>query len=102
MNSRKTSVMIELMDCVTGTTTSSEGMALFVAMDKAFKSGKSVKLSLKNSTPLSSSFLNSSFGELYEKYGYVKLKRNIAIVNYLPSQALVIKKYLATLDKLVK
>ncbi len=95
-------VVIELMDCVTGTTTSFEAMALFMKIDKALKENYSVKLSLTNATPMSSSFLNASFGELYDNYGFKTIKERISLVNYKPSQALQIKDYLETISKLAK
>jgi len=95
-----TSVIVNLMDCVTGTTTPSEGVGLFKAMDKALKASKGIKLSLKDSTPLS--FLNASFGELYKKYGYAIIRENVSLINYLPSQAKAIKYYLQSLDKLTR
>lgn len=95
-------VEIDLMKNVSGTTTSSEGLALFLIMNKAIKAGKSIRLSLANSTPLSSSFLNATFGELYDNYGHSTITKKIVLINYLSSHAISIKKYLQKLDKLVK
>ena len=103
MNTKNRNITdIVLMDKVTGTTTSTEGVALFLLMDKTIKSGKVVRLSLHGSTPLSSSFLNATFGELYDKYGISKIRTSIVLVNYLPSHAKTIKKYLENVEKLVK
>ena len=95
-------VLIDLMKCVDGTTTSPEGVTLFYAMEKVLKNKKVVKLSLRGATPLSSSFLNSSFGELHDKYGHKFLSKHIMLVNFLPSQAVRIRGYLKELDKLVR
>lgn len=93
-------VVIEVMDCVNGTTTSSEALALFLKVEKALKEGSLVKLSLTEVTPMSSSFLNASFGELFDTFGYKKIKSNISLINYKPSQAKQIKDYLDTISKL--
>ena len=95
-------VVINVMDCVSGTTTSSEALGLFLKMDKALKENHSVKLSLIDATPMSSSFLNASFGELYDTYGREKIKQLITLINYKPSQAKQIKDYLDTISELVK
>ncbi|MEO6883122.1 MAG: DUF4325 domain-containing protein [Bacteroidia bacterium] len=94
-------VVINLMDTVAGTATTTEGLALYLAMSKAMDTGKNVKLSLKDCTPLSSSFLNSTFGELYDRYGYDKIKERVVLINYFPSHAMAIKKYLQDLNNLV-
>jgi len=93
--------IINLMDTVKGTATSTDGLALYLAMSKAIDSGKNIKLSIKDCTPLSSSFLNSTFGELYDKYGYDVIKERIVLINYFPSHAKAIKKYLQDLNNLV-
>ncbi len=101
INTKKT-INIELMDCVSGTATSSDAMALFIKLESAIKAKSKVRLSLKNATVLTSSFLNASFGEIYDKYGYSAIQNNIVLVNYLPSQAKAIKKYLGDVKKLVR
>lgn len=84
---------IKLMDCVTGTSTNTEALGLYLAISNAFKSGDVVKLSLEGTTPMSSSFMNSSFGELTEDFGMETIKKQLRLVDYKPSQALQIKTY---------
>lgn len=93
-------VDINLMDCVKGTTTSDEGVALFKKMNAVLAKGNKIRLSLAKATPISSSFLNASFGEIYDKYGYQSIREHISLINYLPSQASQIKKYLEDVNKL--
>jgi hypothetical protein len=89
--------IIKVIETVTGTSTNVEGYALFAVLSKEIEDGNVVKLSLENSTPMSSSFMNSSFGELVDKFGMDKVKANIRLVHYKPSQAISIQKYLQML-----
>ena len=95
-------VLIELMDIVDGTSTNPEGYLLFMTLNKLIDAGKKVKISLKDCTPMSSSFLSSSFGALYDKYGIAKVKSSISLTNFIPSRAGSIKTYLDNLQKYVK
>jgi hypothetical protein len=88
---------IILMSEAHGTSTNSEGVTLFIKLDKIISEGYGVIISLEDTTAFSSSFLNSSFGELYEKYGFDKLKGRIKIINYQPARLDQIKKYLELL-----
>ncbi|WP_299819445.1 DUF4325 domain-containing protein [uncultured Pontibacter sp.] len=89
---------IKLMDCVTGTSTNTEAVGLYLAISNAFKSGAIVKLSLAGTTPMSSSFMNSSFGELVEEFGIETVKKQLRLVDFKPSQALQIKNYFETVS----
>jgi len=95
-------VVIDVMDCVSGTTTPFEAASLFKKMKESLVDGCSVKLSMLNVTPMSSSFLNASFGELFDLFGYQTIKDRITLIEYKPSQAKQIKDYLDTISKLVK
>ncbi len=98
----KKEILITLMEEASGTSTSSEGLTLFYAMDKVLKAHHKVKLSLSKCTPLSTSFLNASFGEICDKYGFAFVRKNIVLTNYVYSQAMQIKKHLEELQKLVR
>lgn len=91
-------VTIKLMDCVTGTSGNIEGYKLFTVLSKEIDMDNNIILSLQNSTPMSSSFLNSSFGELVDKYGLDIFKTKIKLINYTKSQAEYIKRYLLMLN----
>lgn len=86
-------VNLRLMDIVPGTSTNEEGTLLFAALDPIIAKGNKVRLSLDGATPLSSSFLNSSFGELIDKYGLDKVKSLLLISRYTPSLARTLKEY---------
>jgi len=90
--------IIKIMDVVSGTSTNIEGCSLYTVLSKEIEKGNIVKLSLHESTPMSSSFMNSSFGELVDKYGIDKFKAHIRLINYLPSHAERIQQYLKMLN----
>lgn len=92
---------IILMDVVTGTVTNAEGLTLFGAMNHELCMGRGVRLSLENATTFSSSFLNSSFGELIDKYGLASIKTNVIITNYQPSRLKQLKDYIEKVKSLV-
>lgn len=85
--------IIYLNDIVASTFTNVEGDKLYAALAPYLKTGKSVRLSLHNATPMSSSFLNSSFGELVERHGISTLRSTLKLVDFLPSHAATIKQY---------
>lgn len=93
---------IKLMDCVSGTSTNAEGYGLFLALSNAFRDDETVKLSLEGCTPMSSSFMNSSFGELVEELGIDMIKKQLRLVDFKPSQAQQIKEYLAIISTYYK
>ena len=88
---------IDLMSLVNATGTNSEGIILYNAMEKEIRNGKIVELSLLNSTPFSSSFLNSSFGALWEKFGDSTLKGRVKIINFQPTRRDQIFEYISNL-----
>ena len=87
-------VTINLMDIVNGTTTNADAVPLFIVLDREIQSGNKIRLSLECVTPFSSSFLNSSFGELVDKHGFTKIKKSVSLINYKKSDAIRIKNYL--------
>ena len=82
------------MDIVQGTSSNHEGYLLFLAIQDKLLINTKVKLSLRDLTPLSTSFLHSSFGELFEKFGYARIKSSIVLVDYKKSDALKIRMYI--------
>ena len=84
---------ILLDDVVNGTFTNDEGAKLYAALAPHLAAGTVVRLSLRGATAMSSSFLNSSFGDLIDHYGIAALRRSLKLVDYVPSHAAIIKKY---------
>lgn len=92
--------IVIISDIVSGTSTNAEGYPLFLAMDKIIERGDIVVLSLKDSNPLSSSFLNSSIGSLIEKHGYSEMKGRLALTNYTHVMADYISRYISRFKEL--
>lgn len=89
-----TILTVSLDSIVDGTFTNSEGNKLFTALSPYVSAGQVVRLSLRDATPMSSSFLNSSIGELIEQYGLAALRHSLKLTDYLPSHAAAIKQYI--------
>ncbi len=87
-------IEIQLMDVVSGTSTNADGLALFILLDEAMSQNKKVRLSFLNATPFASSFLNSSFGNLVEKYGIDQFRMSVVITNYSLAQVKKVKEYI--------
>ncbi len=83
-----------LMALVGGTSTNDEGTKLFTALAPAIATGQVVRISMHGATPMATSFLNSSFGELIDQYGLSAVRHSVKLVNYLPSHAARMKDYL--------
>ncbi len=86
---------IIIKDIVVGYTSNSDGLILKAAIEQSINASGSVILSFEGVTSASSSFLNSSIGEIIDKYGLIFLKNRIKITNYTPSIALMIQKYVS-------
>ncbi len=78
-----------------------DGYTLKASIDSILKNGSSVLLSFDDVITISSSFLNSSIGELIDQYGFDILKDRVKITNYTPSIAKAIKNYISDLKALI-
>ena len=86
-------VQINLMDIVEGTATNVQGCILRYQLEKHIQNEDKVILSLMEATPLSSSFLNSSLGELIDNYGYEKIANSLSFKNVTKFNGATLKKY---------
>jgi len=91
---------ISLMSLVKTTSSNADGEVLYLVMESAINDGHTIELSLMDATPFSSSFLNSSLGALWEKYGDNTLKGRIKIINFQPTRRDQIFDYLNKLRHL--
>ncbi len=82
-----------LKDLVKDTYTNASGASLSIQLSEFLNRGQQVCISFKDSTPISSSFFNSSFGELIETYGYDNVKYNLKLVDVSTSQAKLLRLY---------
>jgi hypothetical protein len=90
-------ITIIVKDLTPGTLTNVDGLNLRVAIDAALASGDSVLLSFSGIHTISSSFLNSSLGEIVDKYGFDVLNSRIKITHYTTSLAGAVTKYVRDL-----
>ena len=82
-----------LTSLVIGTSTNAEGDKLRNALAPYVAAGQVVRLSLRDASPMSTSFLNSAFGDLLDEFGPTAVRSTLKLVDYLPSHAAIIKHY---------
>lgn len=75
----KTQTKISLASIVSNTETNIEGIKLFCVISKAIKNDESLILEIDSDTAFSSSFLNSSLGEIIDIYNIDILKSTLRI-----------------------
>jgi STAS-like domain of unknown function (DUF4325) len=93
--------MIIIRNTVNNTYTNSEGMKLYAALKPYFESGDKVDVSFVDLSPTSTSFLNSSIGNLIDEYGINNFKKVVRPVQITRSHADLLKKYLDSFANLV-
>lgn len=79
---------------VKGTSTNMEGVTLKCLLQPYFDKREKVKVSFEKTTPMSSSFFNSSFGELIDEYGYSLFKEIVIPANITVQHMSLIKQYI--------
>ena len=84
-----------IKDLVTGTSTNSEAVPLFLEMKSIVESNTIVTLSFAGIDYVSSSFLNSSIGEFIEQFGFNYFASNVKFTNCNKDLANMIKTYVA-------
>lgn len=89
---------LKVSHIVIGTSTNSQGFILFTELDKYLCKNEIVIIDIENIDYFSSSFLNSSFGELIAKHGKEKVKKTLRFTNYKQSVLDIIVKYINELN----
>ncbi len=89
-----------ITDMVQGTTTNADGMPLFLYLQKELKHEHQVVLSFKDSTPLSSSFLNTTIGNLVDDFGLDYVKSYLKITQCSKPVLSTLKRYFDGLAKM--
>ncbi|MCH2231781.1 MAG: STAS-like domain-containing protein [Crocinitomicaceae bacterium] len=84
---------IYLSNIVEDTYTNASGYALMIVLKAYLDKGVKVELSFKDATPTSSSFLNSSIGELIENFGFDKFKKLVSLRELSKTQANTLRNY---------
>lgn len=92
----KNQSILLVKDICKGTFTNIDGVALKKAISNALCSSDFVILSFSGVDAVSSSFLNSSIGDIIDEYGLDYLRNKIKITKYTASLADVIKKYISS------
>lgn len=87
--------IVKVKEIVNGTSTNAEGYPLFLAMDKIIERGNIIVLSLKDCNVFSSSFLNSSIGNLLEKHSLTEMKGRLLLTDYTSTIANNISHYIS-------
>ena len=95
MNAQK----ISIKDVASNTLSNTDGVQLQTAIDKILSDGDSVVISFHGISVVSSSFLNSSLGNLIDKYGFDVLSK-IKLVDYTATIASYIKSYISNIKSL--
>lgn len=85
-----------LKDIVADTFTNKEGEKLYAILKPYLDRSERITLSLKGSTAPSTSFLNSSIGELIEQYGFEKFRSIVSLTEATKFQAESIKFYITS------
>ncbi len=92
-------IKIIVKDVVPSALSNMDGVQLHAAMDKNLNAGYSVILSFNGINVVSSSFLNSSLGNITDKYGFDILSK-IRLVDYTSTIATYVKNYISDLKTL--
>ena len=90
---------IKVMDVVDGTATNSGGHSLYLTVKSILISGAKAQLDMRDLTPMSTSFLNSSFGNLVDEFGVEKIKSHVSLSNVKKSDAHRISTYMKKLSE---
>ncbi|NWJ49370.1 MAG: STAS-like domain-containing protein [Bacteroidetes bacterium] len=88
-------VKIIVNQVTTGTLSNADGYSLKAKIIDVLANGDAVLLSFDSIITISSSFLNSSIGEIVDQYGFDILKDRVKITHYTPSIASAIKNYIS-------
>lgn len=81
---------ILLNDSVLDTLSSASGVSLYCQIEKHFNNSQKVFIDLRGADAMSSSFFNSSFGSLIEKYGYQRVKESLKFINATKTQVSIL------------
>ncbi|AWV99388.1 STAS-like domain-containing protein [Arcticibacterium luteifluviistationis] len=85
---------IKLQTIIDSTYLSSDGLVLYSALSCYFDTKTPIKLSFDGIQAFSSSFFNSSLGQLLDNYGMNTFKEVVSFVDVNGSQAKWLRKYL--------
>lgn len=87
-----------IKEIVKDTYTNSSGSVLLSFLNNYLHKGQQVTLSFKGAPPTSTSFLNSSIGELLDQYGFNRFKEIVKLTDLSATQAQILKNYFLSFD----
>lgn len=87
---------LKVKDTVVETFTNTSGYSLYLALKPLFVNNQKISLSFSSCGAPSSSFLNSSFGQLIEEFGYSTFVELVTPRDLTVTQAMVLKKHIAS------
>lgn len=90
-----------LKNIVKYTSTNDSGLELYALLKNCIQNNELMTISLKECTPISSSFFNSSFGLIIEEYGWDKLRQHIKVIEASKFQAEIMTLYINSAKKRV-
>ena len=73
-------------------TSSEDGQKVYQLIQKALREGKRITLSFKNIEDLTSAFLNSAIGQLYNEFSDLDIKDHIAIADASQDDLILLKR----------
>ncbi len=87
---------LKVKDIVLETFTNTSGYTLYLALKPFFINDQKIYVSFDTCGSTSSSFLNSSFGQLIEEFGYSKFTELITPKDLTVIQAQLLKKHISS------
>lgn len=92
-------ITIKVSDYTVSTITNSDAVGLRIALKDAILNEDAVVLSFHGITTLTTSFLNSSIGEIIEEFGFDTLKGRLSLIDYTPAIGKAVTDYIGNLKK---
>ena len=91
--------VFRIIDHVHGTSSNDDGHRLFLLLDAHIQRYEEFAVSFLNMQPMSSSFLNSAFGEIVRKYGFGVLRKYVKLTDFRQQDIKRLSGYLKTLQE---
>ena len=90
---------LKVSDLTPSTVTNADAVGLRIAMKDAILKGEAILLSFHGVTTLTTSFLNSSIGEIIDEFGFDALKGKLSLTDYTPLIGKMVSTYIADMRK---
>jgi len=91
---------IKVKDISDNTTSNNSGSNLFMVLNNCLKNNEQIEVSFEGVRTISSSYLNSSIGELFDIYGVENVKSKIRFVQLDPVIKSLLIDYINNYSKL--